>query len=132
MARRIIGGVGAAIGVAGALAGCGGGSSHSFTIKADNKGDVAYIVVTTPAPEQAVAGVLLGTTRSAGAAAFLTTASPTLPFDCKGHAKIGSSGIPASALHPYTGDDVSIAVYGIGSFADGVCSGLIPSAVRGS
>ena len=132
MRRRVIGSVGAAIGVAGALAGCGGSSTPVFTIKANLKGDVAYLVVHTAVPQSAVAPVLLRAIRSVGAVAFTSTGRPaTVSLDCNQHTTIGSSGIPAATLHPYTGKDVSIEVYGTGSFADGICSGFLSRATHG-
>ena len=108
-----------------ALAGCGGrGPGKSFTLKIDYSGDVAYIVVATPASTRAVERVMLEGVRHAGVAAFVTTNKPTGALDCSDHATIGQNGPTPLVLHPYVGDDVSAQVYGGGSLADGICSGL--------
>jgi hypothetical protein len=116
----------AATGVVVALAGCGGGSGNSFTIKADSSGHVAYLVVTSDLPRRALEGDLRNGMRSEGTA-FVTTNNPAGAHDCSWHGSLGSigiPGIPALDLHRYSSGKVTVDVYGSGSFADGICSDL--------
>ena len=110
-----------------ALAGCGGGSGNSFTIKEDYSGHVAYLVFDTAIPHQALERVLVDAMRSSGADAFVTSNKPTGPLDCSWHGAYGLIGIPDipfMALHRYDTSNVSVKVYGTGSYADRVCSEL--------
>lgn len=110
-----------------ALTGCGGGSSNSFTIKADESGQVAYLVFDTAIPHRALERVLVDAMQSSGADAFVTTTAPAGSLDCNWHGAfdlMGVPDIPFMALHRYDMSNVSVKAYGSGSYADSVCSDL--------
>jgi hypothetical protein len=112
-----------------ALAGCGGGSGNSFTIKANESGHVAYLVVTTAIPHRVIEPLLVNGMQSYGAAAFVTSSKPTGALDCRSNRALDVLGIPDiptfGASLTYALSKVSIEVYGTGSFADQVCSDLL-------
>jgi hypothetical protein len=119
--------LGATAAAVGALAGCGGGSGNSFTIKADDAGHVAYLVVDSAIPRRALAPVLINGMQSEGMA-FVTSSKPVGALDCSWRGAfdmIGIPGIPTFALQRrYDTANVSVKVYGSGAFADSVCSDL--------
>ena len=114
-----------------ALAGCGGGSraGNSFTIKANESGHVAYLVVTTAIPHKVIEPILVTSMQSYDAAAFVTTSKPAGALDCRSNRDLNVLGIPDIPVFGvglrYALSKVLIEVYGTGSFADQVCSDLL-------
>lgn len=113
------------------LAGCGGSSSNTFTVKIDYSGQIAYLVVGVSAHQGAIEHALTKKLNTGGLSAFVTSNQPAGSLDCSRQGKIGEHHTPAPALRPYLGQNISVKVYGSGALADAVCSGLL-SDVGGS